>query len=319
MSMNFRTEIQIPAGSIKIEHDHNLMTIGSCFAENIAEKFKYYLFNVFENPFGVLYNPVSIYNAIKSAVEEKTFTKDDLIYDKDEWHSFYHHSDFSSHDYSECLNRINTRTAEVKKFLNKCNWVIVSLGTSYVYRHKEKDIIVSNCHKIPVAQFERVFLPAEESENYLTQLAALLKSVNPNVGIVFTVSPVRHIKDGFAENQLSKSSLIVAVHKIVSKIENTFYFPAYEIMMDDLRDYRFYGDDLLHPSKMAVEYIWNKFSESGFSKSCLSTLKEIEPYAKGKEHILRNPDSPQGRKFLEDLMSRKTNLKEKHPYIRFEE
>jgi hypothetical protein len=313
--MNFRTEIRIPASSIKIEHNHTILTIGSCFAENIAEKFKYFLFNVFENPFGVLYNPVSVYNAIKSAVEPKTFTEADLFLDNDEWHSFYHHSDFSSRDSAECLNRINTRNREVKNYLANCSWVIISMGTSFVYRHKEKNIIVSNCHKIPAAQFERILLAPEESEKILMQLTSLLKSVNPDIGIIFTVSPVRHIKDGFAENQLSKSSLIVALHNILSKTNNTFYFPAYEIMMDDLRDYRFYDNDLLHPSRMAVEYIWNKFSECWFSDECISTIKEIEPYVRSKGHVVRNPNSAQGIRFLEEQALRKAKLQEKYPYI----
>jgi len=313
--MNFRTEIILTGNNLKIEHDHKIVTIGSCFAENIAEQFKYYLFNVFENPFGVLYNPASICNALKITEEEKQFSKDDLIIDQGEWHSFYHHSDFSHHNPGECLTRINTRTIEVKKFLSGTDRVIISLGTSYIYRHKEKDIIVSNCHKIPADRFERILLSPEESGKYLTSIIYILKKLNPNAKIIFTASPIRHIKDGFAENQLSKSSLIVAVHNVIKKNENCFYFPSYEIMMDDLRDYRFYEKDMLHPNKIAIEYIWEKFSDSCFSKNCKDTVKDIEPYVRGIRHRPKDENSPQNLIFKDSLKKLKEDLLVKYPHL----
>ena len=315
--MNFRTEIKIPENRVKIEHSGKILTIGSCFAENIAEQFRFYLFNVFENPFGVLYNPASVYNAIKLTDEERAFTRNDLIASQNEWHSFYHHSDFSHYNDDECLNRINSRTKEVKNYLKECGWVIISLGTSFIYKHKEKDIIVSNCHKIPADKFERAFLSVEETKKYLSGTVGLLKKNNPAVKIILTVSPVRHIKDGFAENQLSKSSLIVAVNEIIKENESCFYFPSYEIMMDDLRGYRFYEKDLLHPNKIAVEYIWEKFSGSFFSEKCLAAIKEIEPYSRGKEHRIKDINSPQAINFLNDLEQMKKKLVEKYPYIIF--
>lgn len=315
--MNFRTEIKIEESSVKIEHDNKILTIGSCFAENIAELFKFYIFDVFENPFGVLYNPVSIYNAFNIVSEGIRFTIDDLIYDQDEWHSFYHHSDFSNHEADECLKSINTRSAEVKDFLTDCNWVIISLGTSNIYKYKETKITVSNCHRIPADRFERMFLPVEESVKYLTNTVNKLKKINPEIRIIFTVSPVRHIKDGFVENQLSKSALIVAVHRLVRQNSDCYYFPAYEILMDDLRDYRFYDKDLLHPNKLAVEYIWEKFSECYFSKNCKETVKDIETFVKGRNHRLRDAESPQTKKFLADLQRMKENLLEKYPYLVF--
>lgn len=313
--MNFRTEIKIPENKIKIEHSPRILTIGSCFAENMAEQFEFYLFNVFGNPFGVLYNPASIYNAFNLIYEEKTFTCDDLVYEQNEWHSFFHHSDFSHHEADECLRRINGRTNEVKTFLSDCGWVVISLGTSFIYRHIEKDITVSNCHKIPENRFERIFLPVEKTVNYLTDTVNLLKKFNPGVKIILTVSPVRHIKDGFTGNQLSKSALIVAVHKIAAQNKDCFYFPSFEIMMDDLRDYRFYEKDLLHPNKIAVEYIWEKFSECFFSEMCKNAVKDIEPFVKGRSHRLKDTASPQAKKFLTDLEGIKKNLKEKYPYI----
>lgn len=175
--MNFRTEIKIAESSSKIEHNNKIVTIGSCFAENIAEQFKYYLFNVFENPFGVLYNPVSIYNVLKITEEEKHFTKDDLTFNQGEWHSFYHHSDFSHYNQEECLVGINKRTDEVKEFLFAAEWVILSFGTSYIYQHKEKNIIVSNCHKIPADRFQGCFSLWMNRKNICYQLLTCCKKL----------------------------------------------------------------------------------------------------------------------------------------------
>lgn len=313
--MKFRTEISIPACPVKMEHEHKIITIGSCFAENMGEKFGYYLFNSSSNPFGVLYNPVSVYNAIELALSGKEFCREDLFFDKGEWHSFYHHSDFSHHEPEECLKRINTRSAEVKSFINEADWIIITLGTSYVYRHTGRNMIVSNCHKIPAPQFERILLSPAESESYLEKTIELLRRANKNINIILTVSPVRHIKDGFAENQLSKSSLTVAVHSALKKHEKIFYFPSYEIVVDDLRDYRFYEQDLLHPNRQAVEYIWEKFCEAYFSPRCRGIIAEIEPYASGMRHRIKEPGSPNGQKFAESLETLRKSLKERHPHL----
>lgn len=315
LNMNFRTEIKIADNPVKIEHSQKIVTIGSCFAENIAGQFKFYIFDVFENPFGVLYNPVSIYNALKITFEQKQFSKDDLILNQGEWHSFYHHSDFSSHNADDCLCAINTRTKEVKEYLAHAEWIIISLGTSYIYRHIERNLIVSNCHKINANQFERILLPPEETVKYLNKLVGFLRKINPDIKIILTVSPIRHIKDGFAENQLSKSSLIVSVREAIKKNDNCFYFPSYEIMIDDLRDYRFYEKDMLHPNKIAIEYIWEKFTEAYLSKVCIETIKEIEPYAKGLLHRPKDANSPQSKLFLESLGRLKEDLKVRFPHL----
>ncbi len=313
--MKFRTEISIPASPLKIEHEDKILTLGSCFAENIGEKFSYYLFNVFPNPFGVLYNPVSIYNSLELALSGREFAGNDLFFDKEEWHSFYHHSDFSHHEPEECLKKINSRSKEVREFIKQAEWIIITLGTSFVYRHKEREQIVSNCHRIPADRFERMLLSPDESEGYLNKTISLLRKENKNIKIILTVSPVRHIKDGFAENQLSKSSLVVAVHNSVKRNENVLYFPSYEIVMDDLRDYRFYERDLLHPDAFAVEYIWEKFGEAFLSGRCREVMSDIEPYASGIRHRINNTESPNSKKFIESLESKKESLIERYPYL----
>lgn len=313
--MKFRTEIQVNPNKKKIEHHHKILTIGSCFAENISEYFKYYRFSVLENPFGVLYNPVSIKNSLELVEKRKVFTNDDLIFDQGEWHSFYHHSDFSHHDPGICLNTINNRLIETSAFLRKTGVVIISFGTVYIYNHKEKNITVSNCHKIPQNQFEKNLMPLTDVVSSIKNIVELIQKLTKNAVIIFTVSPVRHTKNGFVENQLSKSILIVGVHEVISKNKNCFYFPSYEIMMDDLRDYRYYDSDMIHPNKIAAGYIWEKFRDSTLSDECKLVIQEIEKISRARNHRIRNPQSPKNREFVNSILKQIEILERKHPHL----
>ena len=314
MHMKFRTELNIPKSPTPIEHSEKILTIGSCFAENIAGYFRELKFNVTANPFGVLYNPVSILNSFRILKEGRKFNDDDLVYEQGEWHSFYHHSDFSYHDKNLCLSTINTKIAEVSGKLKSIDRVIITYGTSFVYEHKEKEIIVSNCHKIPAKEFSKYKLELDEVIENAEESVKLLTEINPNIQILFTVSPVRHWQDGAVDNQISKSCLILAVAEVVKKNENCEYFPSYEIMMDDLRDYRFYESDLLHPNRMATDYIWELFSSSKLSESCNLLMAEISKITKAAKHRIRNPHSDTTRKFAElnlDVIER-LQLSNKH-------
>lgn len=313
--MKFRTEIYLDKSQHPMEHNGKTLTIGSCFAQNIGEYFKRFRFNVMCNPFGVLYNPASILNSFKLVMENKMFTEKDLIEHNSEWHSFYHHSDFSHHNSKACLNKINSGLKATSKFLREANVVIITYGTAYVYRHIVQNIIVSNCHKIPAKEFKRYRLSLEETEKAIEETVSLLKSVNENIRIIFTVSPVRHWKDGAANNQLSKSTLLLAVDKIINANDNCEYFPSYEIVMDDLRDYRFYDSDLLHPNKLATDYIWEKFSTSIFSDSCLTLMKEIEKIVKAREHRTRNVKSENHQAFIKTQIEKIKMLQDKHPHL----
>ena len=316
--MKFRTEISIPKSKIQIEHNNNILTLGSCFAESISQYFNYYKFNILENPFGVLYNPASIYNSLKLTIEKKLFTKDDLIFDQSEFHSYYHHSDFSHHNYDECLSRINNNAKRTINFLKNCDTVIITFGTSFLFRHLEKDIIVSNCHKIPQNQFERRKLTIKETENYIQKTIEILKTCNSKMNIIFTVSPVRHWKDGAVDNQLSKSTLLLAVNEIVNKNDNCEYFRAYEIRMDDLRDYRFYSEDLIHPNKIATDYIWERFSESRFTKTCFEIMDEVKKIVQAVKHKPRNINSAKHKEFIKTNIDLINKLTAKFPYLSFE-
>ena len=314
-NMKFRTEIFPDNSKFPIEHSEKILTIGSCFAENIAEYFRYYRFNIDSNLFGVLYNPVSILNSLKILNEEKVFSEADLIYDQGEWHSFYHHSDFSHHDKQECLDKINFKIESASQFIKKSDRIIITYGTSFVYNYIQKAMIVSNCHKIPQSEFTRLLLNADEVTDLISHTIDLLSEMNPGLNIIFTVSPVRHWKDGPVENQVSKSQLILAVNRVVEDHDHCEYFPSYEIMMDDLRDYRFYNEDLLHPNSIAIDYIWDKFAGSMLSESTRKLLFEIEKLVKARKHRIRNPDSETTLRFAESNLDLINDLEEMAPYI----
>lgn len=317
--MKFLTTVHIDRFPIQIEHDNSILAIGSCFAENIGSYFLKYKFDSLVNPFGVLYNSASIKNSIQLAIENKSFSEDDLIFDQDEWHSFYHHSDFSSHKLEDVITKINAATKDVNEFLKSVDWIIISLGTSFVYKHKSQDIIVSNCHKIPQKEFKREFLSVDENAKNLNTILDLVHSLNPKVKFILTVSPVRHWKDGAHQNQLSKSSLHMAIDNVIKENKDVFYFPSYEIVIDELRDYRFYAQDLLHPSKEAIEYIWERFSDICLSDNCKPIINEINKIVQASKHRVRNPSSTKNKEFAAANISKIKELQDKHAYLNFDE
>ena len=317
--MKFRTEIDIPPFPNLIEHNHKILALGSCFTISIGEYFEKYKFNILKNPFGVLYNPASIYNAISIAASNKQFTEQDLVYAQGEYHSFYHHTDFSHHELEQCLHNINTANTLTHKFLQNTDWIFLSLGTSYVFRLTDKDVIVSNCHKIPADRFVRSKLSYEQVKHNMQKLNSVLKNVNKNIKIVYTVSPIRHWKDGAVQNQLSKSTLLLAIDNIIKTNSNTYYFPSYELLMDDLRDYRFYKEDLLHPNDIAINYIWEKLKSSLLSDKCNAAIDEITKVINAASHRVRNPLSEQNQSFAANSLKIINELTDEYPYINFEE
>ena len=317
--MKFRTELNIENSLLKIEHKHKIITIGSCFAENIGAKFSDYRFNILDNPFGVLYNPVSIYNAVKIISDNKIFTEDELIFEQGEWHSFYHHSDFSHHDLNTCLSKINSKMVETRKFISDADEIVITFGTAFVYKYLESGEVVSNCHKIPANKFERYRIGMYEVREFILSTVELLKELKPDIKIILTLSPVRHTKDGFVENQISKSILLLAIQEIVDENDSVFYFPSYEIMLDDLRDYRFYAEDLVHPNKIAIDYIWEKFVETYCTEDCINLMKEIEKISKAEKHIVRNISSEKHQQFLKNQLNLIQRLENENPYLNLNE
>ena len=317
--MKFRTEIQINKPGLFIEHFNSIATFGSCFAENIAEYLIRFRFNILNNPFGILYNPVSIFNALSLISSGKAFIKNDLVQHDDLWHSWYHHGSFSHPDAEECLAGINKQLQTTKQFMNSCNYLIITYGTAYVFEHLESGTIVSNCHKIPSNYFKRFRLSIKEIESNVSETIELVKSINPAIKIIFSVSPVRHLKDGMVDNQLSKSALILALHNAIKDENSCFYFPSYEIMMDDLRDYRFYDSNLTHPNQLAINYIWDKFSNTWLSEECILIIKDMEKLNQARAHRSLFPGSKKEKEFKQRQIEQLGKLKTKYPHIDFSE
>ncbi|HSQ46016.1 MAG TPA: GSCFA domain-containing protein, partial [Lutibacter sp.] len=240
--MNFRTNIQLKKEENQIDYASKLLLIGSCFSENISKKLAYYKFDVDSNPFGILFNPKAIETLILNSLNEKIYTEKDVFLLNERWHCFDAHSDLSATDKNELLNNLNSAVKSTNKRLKEATHIIITLGTSWTYLFTETNAIVGNCHKVPQKKFAKELLSVDEISDSLKNICLQISAVNPKATVVFTVSPVRHIKDGFVENSLSKAHLISAIHKNLGEV-NGNYFPSYEIMMDDLRDYRFYNSD----------------------------------------------------------------------------
>jgi hypothetical protein len=324
--MNFTTKINISNNPNPIDYNSKIVSLGSCFAENMGEKFDYFKFQSTTNPFGIIFNPVSIEKIIRRAVGQDFFTKNDIFFHNEHWHCFEVHSDLSNSSPEELLGNLNRILKETKKQLEEATHVIITYGTSWVYRDIEKDVVVANCHKVPQKQFIKELLTVETIKTSVENTLRLIQSVNPNCNFIFTVSPVRHIKDGFVENQWSKANLITAIHdKLRSAnckllpiaIGTAIYFPSYEIMMDELRDYRFYAEDMLHPSQMAVDYIWQRFKETTISETAYATLDAVESVQKGLQHRPFNPHSVSHKKFELNLQAKIATLVAQYSFMKF--
>ncbi|MDR6843939.1 GSCFA domain-containing protein [Flavobacterium granuli] len=310
--MNFTTKIDIPKNLNPIDYNSKIVSLGSCFAENMGDKFQYFKFQSAINPFGIIFNPVSIEKIIHRVANEVLFTEEDIFFHNERWHCFEVHSDLSHSNREDLLTNLNQILIETKKQLQEATHIIITYGTSWVYRNIEKDTIVANCHKVPQKQFAKELLTVETIQQSIENTIRLVQSLNPNCNFIFTVSPVRHLKDGFVENQRSKSHLITAIHYLQSG-----YFPSYEIMMDELRDYRFYAEDMLHPSQIAIDYIWERFKESTILETIYSTMDAVESIQKGLQHRPFNPHSDSHKKFEANLQSKIATLVVEYPFMKF--
>ncbi|MDV7186128.1 GSCFA domain-containing protein [Lutibacter sp. TH_r2] len=313
--MNFRTNIQLKPERNQIDYSSKLLLIGSCFSENISKKLDYFKFQAKSNPFGILYNPIAIENLITNAINEKQYSEKDIFQLNERWHCFDAHSDCSSTSKKGILSNLNTQITSTKKQLKNTSHLIITLGTARVYRHIESDIIVGNCHKIPQKKFLQELLSVKQIIASLENIVTLIKTENASINIIFTVSPIRHLKDGFIENMQSKSHLISAIQQLVDQRKQLYYFPSYEIMMDDLRDYRFYKSDMIHPNNVAINYIWEQFQNVWIYKKSLTLMKEVEAIQKGLAHKPFNPDSTKHKEFLEKLQLKIKKLKNEHNII----
>ncbi|TJY37119.1 GSCFA domain-containing protein [Pontimicrobium aquaticum] len=307
--MKLQTTIPLkPQQHNQIDYNSNVLLLGSCFVENIGKKLDYFKFQNFQNPFGILFQPLAIERLITNAINDKEYTESDIFFHNEQWHCYDAHSKLSSYSKEELQASLNKQIKLTHNQVNKSTHIIVTLGTAWVYRHIETDAIVANCHKVPQKKFLKELLSIVKITESLQSIITLIRSVNKKASILFTLSPVRHLKDGFIENTQSKAHLIAAIHQVVKPRNNVHYFPSYEIMMDELRDYRFYAEDMIHPNNMAVNYIWDRFQGVWISKDASITMEEVEFVQKGLQHKPFNPKSQEHLKFLKNLEEKKAQL-----------
>ena len=312
----FRTIIPIEPATEKISYQDQIMTLGSCFSDHIGSKLQKAYFQVNVNPFGVLFNPLSIKQNIDFLLEEKIFDENDIFNQGSLWHSFNHSSLYSSITVDKTLELINDSQTQAIDALKKTKFLLITFGTAWVYELKETNQLVANCHKLPAAQFNRRRLSVEEIVNAYSQLLPKLIALNPDLRMVFSVSPIRHWKDGAHENNLSKSILHLAIAELQQKFSFVDYFPAYEIQLDELRDYRFFASDMFHPSDLAVDYIWQRFSESYFDKETMLLMKQLTKFASQMSHKPIHLESVEYAKFKANTEKEKEKLLATYPFLK---
>ncbi|WP_415326156.1 GSCFA domain-containing protein [Chryseobacterium sp. MMS23-Vi53] len=303
--MKFRTEVEIKESKKKIEVEDKIFSIGSCFASEMSDLFLQGQLQTINNPFGTIFNPFSIDNAIKRLHDAGFYEEEELITFNDEFISLDHHTSFDTRYIHQTLQKINTKIEEGNSFLQNANWIIITYGSSFIYEFIPKQKLVANCHKIPQKFFKKRLLTFQEITESIYNTILNLKDICvDDVQILFTVSPVRHTKDGMVENQLSKSKLIIAIHEMIDGLDYCHYLPIYEILMDDLRDYRFYKEDMIHPNNQAVNYIFDKFGEAYFSNETKDFIKENFKINKALEHRTNDEKDPKYIEFKEKLNQR---------------
>lgn len=318
--MRFTTQIQLPKDSMHITHSTQIMLLGSCFAQNIGERMQGCKLNVDINPYGILYNPLSIAEALKRIVAGEPYdaSSPELFEYNELWHSIMHHGDFSRKTKDEALDAINKRLMDAHRAILKLDILMLTLGTAYVYRLASDGSVVGNCHKLPQKMFVRELLGIDAIVDAMSAVIEKMLVVRPSLKILFTVSPIRHLRDGAHDNQISKATLLLAVEELRRRFpRNTHYFPSYEIMLDELRDYRFYADDMVHPSSMAVEYLWQCFSDSYFPDETKRVNGAVGDIMRALAHRPIDASSVQHKAFLRKTVEKMVTLQKDNSHIDF--
>lgn len=314
--MFFRTEVKVPKMQLQINHRQRNMLLGSCFAENIGKQLIDNKFDVEINPFGITYNPSSAAKILNMLMDEYEFTEPDILHEKDLYFTLMHHSDFSENDQKTYCDKIQAAAHQSAKRLANLDNLMVTFGTAYVYSWKETGEIVNNCHKLPASMFERKRLTVKGIVIQWADLISRLLSKREDMKCLFTVSPIRHWKDGAHDNQLSKSILLLAIDELQKAFpRNVFYFPSYEIVLDELRDYRFYAQDMIHPNETAIAYCWEKFSETFFDKETKSILAQWQPLWKAIRHRPLYIEGAEYQCFLNRTIDKLDKFTANYPFI----
>ncbi|MEO5648140.1 MAG: GSCFA domain-containing protein [Chitinophagaceae bacterium] len=298
-----------------MNHSQKILLLGSCFTDHIGDRLKELKFSICQNPHGIIYDPFSINRCIKHFAEAKKFTHTDLVLHNELWHSWDHHSSYSGPDPLEVIDGMNSSVESASKFIQEAEWIIITLGSSYAYQLTGNGQYVANCHKAPAGWFQKQLISINDSIEALQGALNSLQKLYAGIKIILTVSPVRHVKDGITENNRSKARLIEVVHQLASNNNNVFYFPAFELAIDVLRDYRFYKEDMVHPNHLAINYIFEKFSEVFFEKPTQELNAEIENILIAKNHKAFHPRSEAHQNFLRNQIDKAQQLCKRHPSL----
>lgn len=317
--MEFQLPISIPSLPGPISYGEKILLTGSCFTEHIGNNLRDWKFDVLQNPNGILFDAASVASSLISYIQPTVYTGDDLVYFNELWQSWQHHSQFSHVDKDACLRGINESQLRAHVFLKEAKWLIITLGSSFSYRLKEGGDGVANCHRAPAQTFTKHLMTIEEISVALDSCLYQLFYFNPDLRVIFTVSPVRHIRDGVVENNRSKARLIEAVHHLVNKFDRLYYFPAYELVIDVLRDYRFYDIDMVHPNYPATQFVLEKFVQSCIDEPGRRLLEEVKKIVIARRHKPFQPATNAHRKFLADFRDKAAELSREYPFLDLKE
>ena len=325
-ALKFKLSLPAKPSVVSVSYKEKVLLIGSCFTENMGVKLQNHLFETLENPHGILFNPVSVQNAIMDCISNKQYTKADLFLLNDVWNSWHHHSRFSGITETEALYKINSSIHEAHSFLKNAKHLIITLGSAWLYTLNENapsqiGLVVANNHKAPSSWFSKRLMNSNELLSNLQLLVDALKAFNPNLHIIFTISPVRHLREGLVENNRSKAVLIQAVHDLIANHcsshykSSLTYFPAYEYVIDDLRDYRFYAEDLVHPNYAATNYVWEQFIETYMSAETQTIMKQVAELQLAINHKPFFVGSTEHQKFLGSCIEKTEHLLAQYPFL----
>lgn len=321
--MKFRYELEITPSSTPITHQSSIFLIGSCFTENINEKLNQLKFNTLINPNGILFNPVSVSEALINVIENKLYSENDLFEFNEAWHSWQHHSAFSGVTKEDALQKINASTIKAHEYLKNASHLIITLGSAWMYtltsnaKNAQVGTVAANNHKAPHDWFEKKLLSPDQIILVLGTMLNKLGSFNPNIQVIFTISPVRHLREGLINNNRSKAALIQAIHDMIDKLPKIQYFPSYELVIDDLRDYRFFAEDLAHPNYAATNYVWEKFCHCYFTKDTIEVLPQFREIYLAMNHKPFNSTSKLHLQFKLQTKQKIEALLKQFPYLNF--
>ncbi|MEY4049944.1 MAG: hypothetical protein RL262_778 [Bacteroidota bacterium] len=319
-ALKFKLTLASKRSENSIGYRDSLFLIGSCFSENMGAKLNTHLFKVFENPHGILFNPISVAQSLSDCIHNKQYTEADLFQLNEVWNSWQHHSRFSDLSSKEALDKINNSIAKAHTFLKTADHIVITLGSAWVYQLNSQSphaagLVVANNHKAPATWFDKALMKPEALVLLLNKMVNNLLQFNPHLQIIFTISPVRHLREGLVENNRSKAVLIQAVHEIVDSTENVAYFPSYEYVIDDLRDYRFYAEDLVHPNYAASNYVWEKWVETYMNEETQGIMKQVAELQLAVQHKPFFAGSTQHKEFLQNCIAKSERLLSLYPYL----